>query len=612
MSKQKIDVRRIKSEQPKPKKTWKDGPVAVTPNRFWAISVFFAIAFGSMAYNTVGTQMTGIDDANIFLTYAKNLSSFDGMVFNVGDEPVEGFTSMLWMLICSALSLVMDRPEPALFGLNILFVIITVAILQWFVQEQLSERRESESGLDRGVLRYVRWCCSVIIFGWVFFSPKFMIWSTITLMDIGIWAMVLAVGSVCFARAVAVSAPTIQTDKMLIVSTILAVLVRPEGLLVAIFWWLCLGVARKRLASSDSESMVSVAKIPLITLVVSVVILTAFRLIYFGHPVPNTFYAKVSGDWFGNIWNGLGYLRDFAMTQPWVIAFGLISLVYAIRFFMKVSGDMDNEERALKLSWGLIAVSAVVSMIPPVLTGGDHFHLARFFQPAWPLVVIPGIHLFHKYCTSPKFITEKPMRRIITTTLVLVAMFWVAQQPKWEQISRPQNRAEARERLKMAVEFTNAMHGRDIGAELSTRVGGELSVAAIRVGGLGLTYSGRVIDLMGLNNEQMAHAPGILEGDKNHAAFKPEVFWNQNPDLVEPKFIYLANESRIIDRLLPSADSFDDKALKGIIRSDEFLSKYTPIVWPTTKNSHSDGFVAVWCRNDRLELLDGATVLPVK
>ena len=65
MSKQKIDVRRIKSEQPKPKKTWKDGPVAVTPNRFWAISVFFAIAFGSMAYNTVGTQMTGIDDANI-------------------------------------------------------------------------------------------------------------------------------------------------------------------------------------------------------------------------------------------------------------------------------------------------------------------------------------------------------------------------------------------------------------------------------------------------------------------------------------------------------------------------------------------------------------------
>ena len=145
MSKQKIDVRRIKSGQPKPKKTWKDGPIAVTPNRFWAISVFFAIAFGSMAYNTVGTQMTGIDDANIFLTYAKNLSSFEGIVFNVGDEPVEGFTSMLWMLICSALSLVMDRPEPALFGLNILFVIITVAILQWFVQEQLSAKRESES-----------------------------------------------------------------------------------------------------------------------------------------------------------------------------------------------------------------------------------------------------------------------------------------------------------------------------------------------------------------------------------------------------------------------------------------------------------------------------------
>ncbi|MFL2871149.1 MAG: hypothetical protein ACJZ8O_10415 [Pirellulaceae bacterium] len=611
MAKQKIDVRLIKSQQPKPKKNWTDGSIAVTPNRFWAISVFFAITFGSMAYNTVGTQMTGIDDANIFLTYAKNVSNFDGMVFNVGEEPVEGFTSMLWMLVCSVLSFITDRPEPALFGLNILFVITAVAILQWFVQEQLSEKRESDSGLDRGALRYVRWCCAVIIFGWVFFSPKFMIWSTITLMDIGIWAMVLAVGSVCFARAISVSSPTIKTDKMLIVSTILAVLVRPEGILVAICWWLCLGIARKRLSSSESVSMVSVTKIPLITLLVSVLVLTVFRFIYFGYPVPNTFYAKVSDDWFGNIWNGLGYLRDFAITQPWVIAFGLIALVYAIRFFRRVDDELDNDDHARKLSWGLIAVSAVVSMIPPVLTGGDHFHLARFFQPAWPLVVIPGIHLFHKYCTSPKFITEKPMRRIITTTLVLVAMFWVAQQPKWEQISRPINRIDDREKAKIAVEFINAMHGRDIGAELSTRVGGKFSVAAIRVGGLGLTYSGPVIDLMGLNNKQMAHAPGSLEGDKNHAAFKPEVFWIQNPDLVEPKFVSFGNESRIMDRLLPSADSFDDKALKGILRSEEFLSKYTPIMWPTTDSSHSNGFVAVWCRNDKLKLLDGATVLQV-
>ena len=43
---------------------------------------------------------TGIDDANIFFVYAQNAANGHGFVYNVGGERVEGFSSLLWTLIC--------------------------------------------------------------------------------------------------------------------------------------------------------------------------------------------------------------------------------------------------------------------------------------------------------------------------------------------------------------------------------------------------------------------------------------------------------------------------------------------------------------------------------
>jgi len=60
------------------------------------------------------------------------------------------------------------------------------------------------------------------------------------------------------------------------------------------------------------------------------------------------------------------------------------------------------------------------------------------------------------------------------------------------------------------------------------------SVGVILAGGVGLKYNGNVIDVMGLNNLEMAHTPGDRDGKKNHAAFNPDVFLSQLPDLFNP------------------------------------------------------------------------------
>src|SRR5215510_1767079 len=60
----------------------------------------------------------GIDDANIYFVYAKNLALGHGFVYHPGGERVEGFTSLLWTLLCAAAHRVAARPEPWLIGLN--------------------------------------------------------------------------------------------------------------------------------------------------------------------------------------------------------------------------------------------------------------------------------------------------------------------------------------------------------------------------------------------------------------------------------------------------------------------------------------------------------------
>jgi len=66
------------------------------------------IWIGVSSAATVGLQflqyeipLTGIDDANIFFTYARNIAAGEGLVYNAGGERVEGFTSLLYTLVCA-------------------------------------------------------------------------------------------------------------------------------------------------------------------------------------------------------------------------------------------------------------------------------------------------------------------------------------------------------------------------------------------------------------------------------------------------------------------------------------------------------------------------------
>jgi|GEM_PF-6370263 len=55
-----------------------------------------------LTYHLHGSPRKGIDDANIFFSYAENLANGQGLVYGDAGGRVEGFTSMLWVLTCAS------------------------------------------------------------------------------------------------------------------------------------------------------------------------------------------------------------------------------------------------------------------------------------------------------------------------------------------------------------------------------------------------------------------------------------------------------------------------------------------------------------------------------
>ena len=83
-------------------------------NVFLICFLLFALVLFS-PYSYLEIDNMGVDDANIFFVFAKNFISGNGLVWNVGEGPVEGFTSLFWLFFCSMGFLITDNPEFLLF-----------------------------------------------------------------------------------------------------------------------------------------------------------------------------------------------------------------------------------------------------------------------------------------------------------------------------------------------------------------------------------------------------------------------------------------------------------------------------------------------------------------
>lgn len=199
------------------------------------------------------------DDAYISYRYAANLVAGRGLVYNPG-EYVEGFTNLLWtLLIAAGLGLGFGAKTTA-HALGLASGCAT--LIATYVLARLGLRK-SQSG----------WAA---VAAWIVFtSPVFARWTT-SGMETPLFAATVMGAFVAQVHgrfgwaALAVS---------------LATLTRPEGALAAV------GIFGFQLIEEGFRSRrVWVGPIAYAALLAA---LTAFRVAYYGDPLPNTFYAKV-------------------------------------------------------------------------------------------------------------------------------------------------------------------------------------------------------------------------------------------------------------------------------------------------------------------------------
>ncbi len=451
---------------------------------------FLTTVLGSLiVWLMLGHPATGIDDADIFFVYARNFAEGHGFVYNVGGEAVEGFTSMLWTLLCAATDRLSLPLEITMYFLNVVFGTVTLVACM---------RRTNQPFLMLLLL---------------IMAPAWFAWCQVTLMESGLWCMLVTLLALAVAE---------QRRNAVLVLLPLLVLTRPESMLWGAWLLVIYAMGNKRKTSILS----------IFVFITTILALISFRLWYFGYPVPNTYYAKVSANLFSNLINGVAYFGGYLTTSAFVIfALFLWGRVLKKGLSWKVAEFSSSTRIALCLLPGLGI---------PILVGGDHFGAARFYQPLWPLLCLLATK------EGGEMLAHMEKRRVFSILGLLLILSWII----FPMTARLQH------------EFRISGEGRAKGVALEKMFQDQIywpTVAVITAGGTKLTYSGTVLDLMGLNSTEMAHAAGGREGFKNHTAFNRNLFYEWSPDIL----------------LCGNSYEFDSLVLNGLHDESRFAALYS-------------------------------------
>jgi hypothetical protein len=521
----------------------------------------------------------GVDDAYIFFVYARNLIDGDGFVYNRGGEAIEGFTSLLWTLICGIAFRVTWKPLELLLGLNIALVALTGGVVVQAVRALATMHRRRT------------WIAAA--FGLALLTEfGYVTWNTLTLMDNALWSTQLTLLTVLSCLGDATSRRR-SAGVALLTATL--VLTRPEAMVWAPLFIVILTLRAAQRTTVRSALLVGL--LPSAAFALTLGGLTAFRLVYFGYPLPNTFYAKMSPALGYTLSQGLRYLAGYAATLP--LPF-LVSAGVGLGVLHVVIRD-----RWLRTPGAPLLVPAAAGLALPVLTGGDHFSAYRFYQNVLPILVL-GL-AFTTLRVLPPFLAARswPAAPRLQTVSALTALGLGLAAARAIELRLRAHDSQLR------VEFHIAERERASGVRMSRLFDGlpaPPSVGVITAGGLKYEYEGDVVDLMGLNNLHIAHNGGRRIGLKNHAAFEKASLYELQPDLVAPTLV-----DRSSWRYSPGAihGSFNNEVLRGIFDDAAFRSIYR-FCLITERGPGRQPALAVWVHHRRLQELHQQPRLDVR
>ena len=512
-------------------------PIRPSPLHRWILRFSLCLALVMVLAGLAEAQLQvaslGTDDAHIFFVYGRNLISGHGLVYNPGGERVEGFTSFLWMILVAGAVALSSQPEPLLLAVCIALTAASLSAMLMVV--------DHSSWISwRGVFA-LAWCAA-----W----PGFIAWSTVTLMDNALWLSMLTISALACLHSRS-SLPLCLVIPPLLLS-------RPEAAL-----WvpgLLAVIALRGRALSDLPKGIRAVAAPLAIYLLTLGGLALFRMLYFGYPLPNTYYAKVSPDLAYNLAQGARYLIAFLYANPQTllgVVPALAALPIAVMWRRAQARSLGEQPDPGSVSRYLaLSAMALLGLLIPVSSGGDHFSEFRFYQPVYPLLLTPLFGLVEVIPWRP--------RREVSGAVFMLGSVLLALAPSSTWFNQGYL-GGFRHEMRIADEGERT--GLALNGLFET---GPPSIGVVRSGGIAWTYRGQVIDLLGLNNTAMGHSPGERRGIKNHAAFNSEVFFHLRPTLLLPT----AETTTSFCAGYPESYAWNNSVLKGLLEDAQFLSEY--------------------------------------
>jgi arabinofuranosyltransferase len=431
------------------------------------------------------------EDAAILMRYSQHLAQGHGIVWNVGEKPVEGATDFLFMGVLAAMAKAGCTLEAASRVVGFLSHLLTVGLVYLGIRAQTGSSRllafcaAAYIGMGPAV-GYIEAC---------FGTPFFALFAALT----------------CYAAIRTERNTSSRRDSLMFAfSGLFMALIRPEGAFLAVFMLIAIvfgkGFKESRTVSFDFA---------LIFLLIGGTYFL-WRWHYFGYLLPNPFYKKGGGHIY---WSSLEASARNVVTLggPFLLAyafglcrprtrrrtiFALIPVVGYTFLWILLSDDMNY---MMRFQYAILPV--VLLSWPPLLEGSQT--ILRFFK--WQQI-------------------DLRTRRLLQV-LVGLATLWVVSY-----------RGEAWASQSPGQDFNY-----DIAEILSRYKDKGYTLATTEAGLLPLYSKWRTVDMWGLNNPWIAHHGAVTqeylqerkpEVIEFHASFSPVVQPAQDPTWPSPAAWY--------------------------------------------------------------------------
>ena len=506
-------------------------------DRLWAVVLFLILIAVTSLYflnagrlNPTGNFSTYADDTYIHLRFAHHLANGWGIVWNQGEQPVEGSTSLFYLLMITVIEKLGVQPIWTLAYACAIFAALafltTLILLQKINPSHLLEN-----------------LVAVIMLG---LSPRLMVWAN-TGLEVTLYAFALVLCALLYImyRARTIS-PYIVGMSFAITSFI-----RPE----------CLAIFGVTVAFELCSIYLSRTKkyYPILALVGSfmMIYLPVFlwKWSYFGYPFPNTYYAKTGGGLI-QITAGLSYLwTNLAET---FIPSGLLGIIFLI--------TLRKDSYFLEKLYLLIVLLS--SWLIVAMNGGDYMLKGRFITPTLPILyALIGLGISQ--------LTDRVSRtyRLILFSVLLLISFsvWYLEKPIVKNHADkpfPSAKANKPRELVSTPEFVM------IGRTLHDIAQPGDSIALVPIGAIGY-YSGMdVYDMVGLVDPIIAHEPFSQEYIKS--SWRPGHDKGDGLYILQHKPTYILIVDRLTYEPLSGVDDWalQYKSVVEIWNSPEFHEEY--------------------------------------